>query len=1210
MYLDYSKLPFDSEGVPETPTLVLKTMSGGMVGVIPGAHKITLNVKYAEPSEISFDIPAVIDGEPNWIYDLLTGHMMIYTEHYGIYIIMNPTTSSDGISDIKHVTGYSLEKELENKKFFLEEGTIKFYDNTNPKSAETVMGRILEIAVGWKAGYISPVTAQKYRTFDQFDDYLLSFIYNTAPEKYRCVFVFEPYNKTINVYDMDTEYDMLPIYLDFDNLLESVDVEELSNEMATAIRPYGADELDIREVNPIGSNWIYDLSYFIAKGDISDALADKWRAWQTSIQNNMSLYEGLAALRASATVQLLAAQAALTDLNGELDTLMAQQSVTIQALSLETTAAGKTNQQKVLNNINAQIAAKNREIAAKESDIAKIESNLDTDNPNSYAAQINAIVSELGIKNYFTEEEYATLSHYFIEQDITEETFVATDVDTSTSGTNYSFANESVNLTGSAITKIDLTASFGKTMYTLSSGKFVFSGTYAISGDIIRGTVEIASSGAYVLSLYAGSIAVGSTTASSGVITISGIQSNLTSDVVKHTEIVTDKDGNKYEIVNDTGSSLKFISGAGNIYLTTNISEYQQYSVKKELYDYAVDILEDMATPTYEFSVDSGNFLFASDFAPFRNKLELGSGIYLNIGGNRTITPYIIEFEVSFEERNKFSIIFSNQFKRHDQVNTLKDMIEKSYSSSRSFDASKYLYNQVANQSSQVSDFMKNSLDAAVNTILAATNQSVVINGAGITIGNGSKYQIRMVNEMIAITDNSWETAKLAIGHFASEEIGDYFGVNAEVIGGKLIVGNNLTIENATDDGVMQFKVDSSGAWLNNSTFVLQKDNGGKILIDPKCGIVAGTGNLYSTNGTTVYPSFIDGDGEIIFDTDGLPDNSNFYLDIQTGNAYFRGALKATSGKIGGYTIENGYLHSGSGRNYVALNGGTDVHPLYAIWAGAADPENATFWVKKDGSIHAGDADFSGTLNAVRLSGNLIADKNNGGWLRGCGISVGGNYETGIGNFYVDSSGNVTMKGNINLSNGNITWGSSNSPVKYQFSINGYSGWHDTMQSTDKFRRDSLDGGKTWGTAYQFRGEDGKDGENGSDANVTFSNILSALQKADGIKNTFITADSLGTAKIYSAEIYGPKIYTNYLSIFPNKSTNNGGLSLWGKWNDNLFNMFEITYYAGDGAYVNIESPANAIVHWYCTTDFFGSINFGGAKSIDWGKNAPTAVFA
>ena len=64
---------------------------------------------------------------------------------------------------------------------------------------------------------------------------------------------------------------------------------------------------------------------------------------------------------------------------------------------------------------------------------------------------------------------------------------------------------------------------------------------------------------------------------------------------------------------------------------------------------------------------------------------------------------------------------------------------------------------------------------------------------------------------MIAFTEDGWQSSKLAIGLFATEETGEYFGVNAEVIGGKLIVGNNMIIENENDQGVMQFKVDASG---------------------------------------------------------------------------------------------------------------------------------------------------------------------------------------------------------------------------------------------------------------------------------------------------------------------------------------------------------------------------------------------------------------
>ncbi len=93
-------------------------MGEGTIGIIPGVFNLHLNIKFSEPSEISFDVPAVIDGEPNWIYDRLTGHKIVYTQHYGVYVIMNPSTESDGIYDVKHIEGYSIEQELDSKTFF------------------------------------------------------------------------------------------------------------------------------------------------------------------------------------------------------------------------------------------------------------------------------------------------------------------------------------------------------------------------------------------------------------------------------------------------------------------------------------------------------------------------------------------------------------------------------------------------------------------------------------------------------------------------------------------------------------------------------------------------------------------------------------------------------------------------------------------------------------------------------------------------------------------------------------------------------------------------------------------------------------------------------------------------------------------------------------------------------------------------------------
>lgn len=253
-------------------------------------------------------------------------------------------------------------------------------------------------------------------------------------------------------------------------------------------------------------------------GTSREALAVKWTNWQYTVLNNRERYRGLSAMRASATLSLLSAQAKLVDLKGELEALEAQQSTIIQAMAM------KSAQQSQLNSINAQIARKESEISAQQDTVDAYNASV-----NSVKAQIDAIVRELDIVNCFTPEEYKTLSAYFVEQDITEETFVATDLDTGISGQSYTLSDEMVSISGSQITEIPLT-DFDKTMYTLTGGSFSFSGSHPITGDIIRGTLETKSDGGYVLSIYAGSIRVSGTSSPSGCITMAGVMDGFTNN--------------------------------------------------------------------------------------------------------------------------------------------------------------------------------------------------------------------------------------------------------------------------------------------------------------------------------------------------------------------------------------------------------------------------------------------------------------------------------------------------------------------------------------------------------------------------------------------------------------------------------------------------------------------------------------------------------
>ena len=93
----------------------------------------------------------------------------------------------------------------------------------------------------------------------------------------------------------------------------------------------------------------------------------------------------------------------------------------------------------------------------------------------------------------------------------------------------------------------------------------------------------------------------GDSSAPSGLVTATGTLTGFSTDVHAVTE---------NEITTNEGSQFQFTATEASVYMTANVSDYQKYSVQLELFDFAVDVLSDVATPTYEFDVDSGNFIF------------------------------------------------------------------------------------------------------------------------------------------------------------------------------------------------------------------------------------------------------------------------------------------------------------------------------------------------------------------------------------------------------------------------------------------------------------------------------------------------------------------------------------------------------------------------------------------------------------------------
>lgn len=160
----------------------------------------------------------------------------------------------------------------------------------------------------------------------------------------------------------------------------------------------------------------------------------------------------------------------------------------------------------------------------------------------------------------------------------------------------------------------------------------------------------------------------------------------------------------------------------------------------------------------------------------------------------------------------------------------------------------------------------------------------------------------------------------------------DSFLLIADVIVGRLLAGNSLTISNENNN----FILDASGAYLNNARFSIQTTNT-KVVIDPTSTtpfrIQKNTGGTFS---------------------------DKFWVD-NTGNVNFSGNLSGASGTF------SGSLSGATGTFAGSLSAATGT------FAGTLSAASGTF----RGQLLAATGSFSGDISAASgtFSGNIYADK-------------------------------------------------------------------------------------------------------------------------------------------------------------------------------------------------------------------------------------------
>lgn len=169
--------------------------------------------------------------------------------------------------------------------------------------------------------------------------------------------------------------------------------------------------------------------------------------------------------------------------------------------------------------------------------------------------------------------------------------------------------------------------------------------------------------------------------------------------------------------------------------------------------------------------------------------------------------------------------------------------------------------------------------------------------------------------------------------------------------------------------------------------------------------------------------------------------------------------------------------------------------------------------------------------------------------------------------------------------------------MSYEYSVDGVNDWHYPMATGDMYRRETIDGGKTWGDPYQFVGKDGKDGQNGSDGSD--ASVPSYIE-IRGIDFTDITNNY-----IKSPTIYGGKFYGEEFNVISNGSS--GSFNLYGDYETNQYHFLEISYYDGGVPYINMYSPNGAQIN---LSHDNGNLHIKGSVTFEGDVSGLTATFA
>ena len=299
MAIQSFNLPVDFLNNLEKPIIYIAKKDKTFLGAVSIYDDLSLTFNLNAFQTASFKIFRDINGKKQKHYDDFQEDRLIMIQGISWYKIHVETNiENTGIS--KSITANSLECTLCNKR--LVDFQVNSDDFEDEKYARTIfynptdlnkslLHRVLNVAPNWSVGHVDQSIANKQRTFDIDDSDVYSFLINDVSEVFNCLFIFDTFNMTVNAYDLDNYGDDTNIFVSMDNLAQSMEETIDENSIITCYRVVGGDNVEVAEINPNGTNKIYNFEYYLP--EMEESIRNKVIAYNEKYQSLKLTYQSI-----------------------------------------------------------------------------------------------------------------------------------------------------------------------------------------------------------------------------------------------------------------------------------------------------------------------------------------------------------------------------------------------------------------------------------------------------------------------------------------------------------------------------------------------------------------------------------------------------------------------------------------------------------------------------------------------------------------------------------------------------------------------------------------------------------------------------------------------------------------------------------------------------------------------------------------------------